>query len=152
MLIIRLLISLLLSPNNYARVSGPDMVDDARDHSLIEENGIESVLPLWQMMVKESNGTGSNVRRIRGRNVVQATRRMNQVYLILCIPILILFLSWRPSLVFLPPEALFKSTADGPIANANANATADGLLLMLMLTQDITKVWAIHLLYICLHI
>ena len=32
MLIIRLLISLLLSPNNYARVSGPDMVDDVRDH------------------------------------------------------------------------------------------------------------------------
>ena len=69
------------------------MVDDARDHSLIEENGIESVLPLGQMMVKESNGTGSNVRRIRGRIVVQATRRMNQVYLILCIPILIRFLS-----------------------------------------------------------
>ena len=32
--------------DNYACVSGPDMVDDARDHSLIEENGIESVLPL----------------------------------------------------------------------------------------------------------
>ena len=45
-LIIRFLISLLLSPHNYACVSGPDMVDDARDHSLIEENGIESVLPL----------------------------------------------------------------------------------------------------------
>jgi len=26
----------------------------------------------------------------------------------------------------LPPEALFKSTANGLIANANANSTADG--------------------------
>ena len=48
------------------------------------------------MMVRESNGTGSDVRRIRGRIVVQATRRMNRVYLILCIPILYVFLADDP--------------------------------------------------------